>query len=54
MIKEGFDSSMQANIYYHKAVADALSENGDRKLVTYHTLMSDIYMALIAGSNKDV
>lgn len=44
MIKEGFDSSMRANIYYHKAVADALSGDGDRKLVTYHTLMSDVYV----------
>jgi hypothetical protein len=50
MIKEGFDSSMQANIYYHKAVADALSGNSDRKLVTYHTLMSDVYSALLAES----
>jgi hypothetical protein len=50
MIREGFDSSMQANIDYHKAVADALSGNGDRRLVAYHTLMSDAYKALIAES----
>jgi hypothetical protein len=51
MIREGFDCSMQANIDYHKAVADTFSENGDRKLVTYHTLMSNVYSALLIDSN---
>jgi len=50
MIKQGFGSSMQAIIYYHKAVADALSRDGDRKLVKYHTLMSDVYSALLLES----
>ena len=48
MIKEGFDCSMQANMDYHKAVADTLNENGDKKLVVYHTLMSNVYSALLA------
>lgn len=47
MIKEGFDCSMQANVDYHKAVADALNKNGDKKLVAYHTLMSKVYSALL-------
>lgn len=47
MIKEGFDCSMQANIDYHKAVADALSGDGNEKLVVYHTLMSNVYSALL-------
>lgn len=47
MIKEGFDCSMQANIDYHKAVADTLNKNGDKKLVVYHTLMSNVYSALL-------
>lgn len=50
MIKEGFNCSMQANVDYHKAVADALSGNGDKKLVIYHTLMSNVYSALLAES----
>lgn|GEM_PF-5268442 len=51
MIKESFDCSIQANIDYHKAVAVALSGNGDGKLVAFHTLMSDVYSALLADSN---
>ena len=47
MIKEGFDCSMQANIDYHKAVADTLNANDDKKLVVYHTLMSKAYGALL-------
>lgn len=47
MIKEGFDCSMQANIDYHKAVADTLNKNDDKKLVLYHTLMSNVYSALL-------
>lgn len=47
MIKDGFVCSMQANVDYHKAVADALDENGDKKLVIYHTLMSNAYSALL-------
>jgi hypothetical protein len=47
MIKEGFLCSMQANADYHKAVADVLNENGNKKLVVYHTLMSSVYSALL-------
>ena len=47
MIKEGFDCSVQANVDYHKAVADTLNENGDKRLVVYHTLMSNAYRALL-------
>ena len=50
VIREGFDCSMQANIDYHRAVADALSKNGNKKLVTFHTLMSDAYSALLQDS----
>lgn len=49
MIREGFASSMQANVDYHKAVADALSEYSDKKLVIYHRLMSNVYAALLAN-----
>ena len=47
MIKEGFDCSMHANMDYHKAVADTLNKNDDKKLVAYHTLMSNVYSALL-------
>lgn len=47
MIKEGFDCSMQASMDYHKAVADTLNKNSDKKLIVYHTLMSNVYSALL-------
>ena len=47
MIKDGFNCSMHANMDYHKAVADTLNENDDRKLIVYHTLMSNAYRALL-------
>ena len=47
-IRRGFDNSMQANIDYHKAVAQAFDVNGDKELVKYHNMMSNVYGSLLS------
>jgi len=48
MINAGFHSSMQANINFHSAMADALDETGDTSLASYHVIMAKVYQTFLA------
>lgn len=42
-IKAGFQDALQANMEYHKEMANSLATVDDVTLAKYHTLMVDIY-----------
>ncbi|HXV46838.1 MAG TPA: hypothetical protein VD736_09210 [Nitrososphaera sp.] len=44
---EGFKQSIQANIGFHKEMADNMNEADDPILAKYHNLMSEMYKKFI-------
>jgi hypothetical protein len=46
LFKENFHRQMLANADYHKQMADANKQNGDRAMSEFHKMHADIYDAL--------
>ena len=48
-IKDGFQSSMKANIVYHADMAKMLESSPDKTLLAYHLLMSNMYRTFMCN-----